>query len=97
MKHQITRVSVLQSSKIMTALYVLIGIFYTLIGIPMILLGGPQYKIIGYVYLFMPILIGVIGFIMFVIMAALYNLLAKWTGGFEFELTPQSETPENFT
>ncbi len=86
MKKQVIRISVLQSSKIMTALYVLTGFLYTLIGIPMIILGGEQIRIIGIVYLFMPVIIGVVGFVFFVIFAALYNLLATWLGGVEFEV-----------
>jgi len=39
------------------------------------------------VYLMMPIIIGIFGFIFFVLFAALYNLLAKWLGGFECEFT----------
>jgi hypothetical protein len=35
MKKQITRISILQSSKIATVLYFLVGFIYTLIGIPM--------------------------------------------------------------
>jgi len=80
------RISILQSSKIMTALYVLMGFIYTLIAIPMIIFGSPQLRIIGLVYLFMPILLGIFGFIFFVIFAAIYNLLASWLGGVEVEV-----------
>ena len=86
MKKQLTRISILQSSKIMTAMYVLMGFIYTLIGIPMILLGNPQFRIMGIIYLFGPILFGILGFVFFVIFAALYNHLAKWFGGFEVEI-----------
>ncbi len=34
----------------------------------------------------MPVIYAVFGFIGGVIAAALYNLIAKWTGGFEFEV-----------
>jgi hypothetical protein len=86
MKKQITRISILQSSKIATAIYVLFGLLYTLIGIPMIVFGGSQLRIIGIVYLFGPLWMGVVGFIFFVIGAALYNLLASFLGGIEFEV-----------
>ena len=86
MKKQMIRISILQSSKIMTALYVLMGFIYTLIAIPMIIFGSPQLRIIGLVYLFMPILLGIFGFIFFVIFAAIYNLLASWLGGVEVEV-----------
>jgi hypothetical protein len=39
MKKQLIRISVLQSSKIMTALYVLMGFIYTPIGIGMMVFG----------------------------------------------------------
>jgi hypothetical protein len=52
-----------------------------------ILFGGEQVKVMAIVYLCMPILMGVFGFIFFVISAAIYNLLARWLGGFEFEVT----------
>lgn len=86
MKKQLIRISVLQSSKIMTALYVLMGFIYTLVGIPMIIFGNHQLRIIGVIYLFMPIIAGIFGFIFFVIFAGVYNLLASWLGGFEVEI-----------
>ena len=86
MKKQLIRISVLQSSKIMTALYVLMGFIYTLMGIPMIIFGDNQLRMVGIVYLLMPVIMGILGFIFFVIFAAIYNLLAKWLGGFEVEI-----------
>ena len=83
MKKQLIRISILQSSKIMTAFYACFGLVYSLIGIPMIAFGNTQFKIMGVVYLFMPILLGVFGFIFFVIFAAIYNLLASKLGGVE--------------
>jgi hypothetical protein len=86
MKKQLIRISILQSSKIMTAMYVLMGFIYSLIGIPMIVFGSNQLKIIGIIYLLMPIIMGVFGFVFFVIFGAIYNLLAGWLGGVEFEV-----------
>ena len=86
MKKQIIRISVLQSSKIMTAMYVLFGFIYTLIGIPMILFGRPQVQMLGTIYSLMPIFMGILGFVFFVIFAAVYNGLAKWFGGVEVEI-----------
>lgn len=86
MKKQLIRISILQSSKIMTALYVLMGLIYTLVGIPMIVFGNKEFKIIGIIYFLMPVIMGVLGFIFFVMFAAIYNLLAKWLGGFEIEV-----------
>ncbi len=87
MKKQVSRISLLQSSKILTALYFLMGFIYTLIGIPMIMIGSPQFKIMGYIYLFMPILMAILGFICVMIFGALYNVLAKRLGGVEVEIT----------
>ena len=86
MKKQIIRVSILQSSKIVTILYFLLGLIYLLIGVPMIIFGNNQFRIIGLIYCAMPILMAVIGFICFVICAAVYNLLTQWLGGMEFEV-----------
>ena len=86
MKKQLISISILQSSKVMTALYVLMGFIYTLIGIPMIIFGGKQIKIMGIIYLLMPIIMGVFGFVFFVVFAAVYNILAKKLGGFEVEV-----------
>lgn len=83
MKKQITRISILQSSKILVALYVLFGFIYTLIGIPLIIFGGKEMMIMGVIYAAMPLLMGIFGFIFFALFAAVYNLLAKWLGGVE--------------
>jgi hypothetical protein len=86
MKKQIAHVSILQSSKVVVALYVLMGFIYTLIGIPMIIFGGKGVQIMGIIYCAMPLLMAIFGFIFFVIFAALYNLLARWLGGIEFDV-----------
>ena len=62
------------------------GWIYSLIGIPMIVFGSSSLKIVGVVYLLMPIIMGIVGFVFFVIFAALYNLLAGWLGGIEVEI-----------
>jgi hypothetical protein len=87
MKKQLTRISIKQSSKIVAALYVIMGLLYTLIGIPMIIFGGEEMKVMGFVYLLMPIIMGVFGYIFFAIFSAIYNGLAQKLGGFEVEVT----------
>jgi hypothetical protein len=86
MKKQLSRISILQSSKITTALYVLMGFIYTAIGIAILVFGGEKLKVIAIIYILMPIVMGILGFIFFVIFAAIYNLLAKWLGGIEVEV-----------
>ena len=77
-----------------TVLYVVIGLIYTLIGIPMILFGDEKLRLMGVIYACMPILMAILGFVFFCIFAAIYNLLARWLGGFEFEVSdaPSSST-----
>jgi len=91
MKVRMSRVSILQSSKIMTAMYAVFGLIYTLIGIPMIVFGEGELRIIGVFYLAGPVIMAVFGFIGFVIFSAVYNLLASVLGGFEYEMI---EVPE---
>ena len=86
MKKQLTRICILQSSKITTALYVLMGFIYTLIGIPLLIFGGGKFKVMAVIYVLMPVIMAIFGFIFFVIFAAVYNLLAKWLGGIEVEV-----------
>lgn len=90
MKKQITRISILQSSKIVTLLYTFLGLIYTLIGIPLLIVGilkdQLQLEIMGGIYLFGPVFMGALGFVFFVIAAAIYNLAASMVGGFEFEV-----------
>jgi len=85
MKKQISRISILQSSKIVTALYTCMGLIYTLVGIPMVIFGNDTFRLMGIVYCAMPIIIAIFGFVFFCIFAALYNLLAGWFGGIEIE------------
>ena len=86
MKYEITRISALQCSKINTALYAMIGFIYTLIGLFMVLFGGPSFQMAGVIYILMPIILGVIGFVGTLYFAAIYNWLTKRLGGFEFEM-----------
>ncbi len=86
MKKQISKISVMQSSKIVTALYVLMGFIYTLIGIPMLIFGGEGIRIMAIIYILMPLVMAIFGFIFFAIFALLYNGLANKLGGVEVEV-----------
>ncbi len=87
MKKRVSRISILQSVKVATVLYAVIGLLYGLLGTPMVLFGGKEMQIAGIIYLFMPVLAAMFGFIFFVIFSATYNLVARWLGSFEFEIT----------
>jgi hypothetical protein len=81
LKIALIRIPILQSSTIATALYVLMGFIYAAIATPMLIFGNEKLKILAIIYILMPIIIGIFGFIFFVIFAAICNLLAKWFGG----------------
>ena len=86
MKKQISRISIAQTSKVFAILYVAFGLLYSLIGIPMILFGNSQLKIMGFMYLFMPIIMGLFGFVFVAISCWGYNAVASKFGGIEFEV-----------
>ena len=91
MRQQITRVSIVQSSKIMAAFYVLMGCFYAVAGVFMLLFGGAEMRVTGIIFLLMPVFMGIFGFIWLAFFAWVYNVLAKVLGGVEFELTDVGE------
>ncbi len=90
MKIQLARISILQSSKIVTAINAIIGLLYTAFGIPMVVLGSGQVRIIGIIYLFGPVFTAVCGFIGFCLIASLYNALNPYWGGIEAEIKIQA-------
>jgi hypothetical protein len=54
--------------------------------------GGPVFgAVFGFgAIVFLPVLYGGMGFIMTLLMAALYNWVASWAGGVEIEVEPPS-------
>lgn len=93
MKKRLKRLAPLQTGIVLAVLYALMS----LIAVPIFMIGGaaaaaaaqqsgadvPFGFLFGIGALFLPVLYGVFGFIFGVIGAAIYNLVAKWTGGFE--------------
>jgi hypothetical protein len=85
MKKRISYVSPLQQGIVLGVLYAIIS----LVLVPFLLIatllghGG-----LGAIFvIFLPIVYGIAGFIAGVIVAFIYNLVARWTGGIEFVLT----------
>ena len=86
----------MSAARIMGLLYGCMGLlfapFFLLFGLLGSLVGSdktPFAGIFGVVFaILMPVIYGVMGFVMGAIGALLYNLLAKWVGGFELELLP---------
>jgi hypothetical protein len=102
--HIVKSVGVLSVAKIMGLVYGCLA----LLVVPVLLIGGfagmfassnkaafPFAGVIGIVFaIFVPFLYGAIGFVAGAISALIYNVVAKWVGGFELELTLQ---PMDFT
>jgi hypothetical protein len=92
--HIVKSVGVLSVAKIMGMIYACMGLifapFFLLIGLMGSAMGHQNSPLagifgIGFAVL-MPVLYGVIGFVAGLIGALLYNLFARWVGGFELEL-----------
>ena len=84
MKKQITHISVVQTSKVVALLYAIMSLIYTIIGVFMVAFGSKPIKIMGMVYVFMPILMLILGFLLMLLCCWLYNVVAKRVGGIEF-------------
>ncbi len=83
MERELKRLAVVQTGKILAILYAFIGV----IMIPFILIGAlanPRGIATMVPMIVMVVLYPVMGFVGGIIMAALYNLVAKWVGGLRF-------------
>ena len=92
--HIVKSVGVLSVGKIMGMIYACMGLIFAplflLIGLMGSALGQQKSPVagifsVGFAVL-MPVIYGVMGFIIGMIGALLYNLFAGWVGGFELEL-----------
>lgn len=84
MKKQIISFAPFQTAKVMALLYLLISLpFVVLISIAMSFAPGPRPPI-GMMFIFLPILYAVFGFIFTVIGTWIYNFVAKQVGGIEY-------------
>jgi hypothetical protein len=91
MKKQLTYIAPLRTGIVFGVIYGLLGLIF----VPFFLLaallgsktGAPAFAIFGVGFaILLPVLYAVAGFIGGIICAALYDLVAKWTGGLEFEV-----------
>jgi hypothetical protein len=98
--HIVKSVGVLSVAKIMGMIYGCLGLifvpFFLLFGLIGSLAGQqktPFAGVIGIVLaLLMPVLYGVMGFIVGAIGGLLYNVFARWVGGFELEMEVRQQT-----
>ena len=88
MKHRISNISILQTSKVAAILYALFGLILVPFGCALLALGtdDPSYTYIAIFYLCAPVFYAVIGFIFTAIGVWIYNIIAKRIGGVEFTL-----------
>ncbi len=91
MKKQLTYIAPLKAGIILGILYGILSLLIVPFFLLAVLAGSkaatpfPAAFGVGFAIL-MPVLYAVVGFLGGVISAALYNLIARWTGGFEFEV-----------
>jgi hypothetical protein len=101
MKHELKTLDILSTGKIIGILYaamMLLFVPFALIFMVVGIIGGISGEeemfgmaVMGAFFLFSPVIYGVMGFIMGVIGALVYNLVAKWFGGLVFETSRLEE------
>jgi hypothetical protein len=91
MKKQLTHVSPLRAGIVLGILYGILGLivvpFFFLAAVVGAKSGGSPAALGSLIFaILLPVFYAVAGFIGGIIGAAIYNLVAKWTGGLEFEV-----------
>lgn len=97
----IQAIGVLSFAKMNAAIYAVMGLLFMPFLLLMSLVGafaGPRHNPLagafGVVFaLVMPVFYAGIGFVTGLLGSLIYNLLAKWLGGIEIELTPPPSAP----
>jgi hypothetical protein len=98
--HIIKSVGVLSVAKILGLVYACLGLIFTPLFLLMGLLGsalGQQNSPVAGIFgigfaVLLPVLYGAVGFVGGAIGALLYNLFAKWVGGFELQIEVRPQT-----
>ena len=85
--HQIKSLGVIQTSKVMGAIYFILGLFSAaLAAIVAVVTGGGASLLLA---LALPFLYGLLGFVGTTVMCRLYNWVAKYLGGIEIEVSAE--------
>jgi uncharacterized membrane protein (DUF485 family) len=86
---QIKSFGVLQSAKVMSLVYAILGI---LVAVGFVLARamhrGVHHPRVLVLLIFVPILYGILGFVLTVVVCGIYNWVARRLGGIEIELAP---------
>lgn len=86
MKKQISRITPIQTAKVMALLYFAISLpMIALMSLFYSFMPGPRAPI-GMMFI-LPFLYAIFGFIFTVFGAWIYNLIARWVGGIEFTVS----------
>ncbi len=89
--YRLTRISVLPAAKVTAVLYLILGVFVAAIALAAGLFIPSQAQWFSFVLaICAPFVCGVFGFVYGALGSALYNAVAGWLGGIEFE---QEERP----
>jgi hypothetical protein len=97
MKYQLSQISFQPAIKLLTYSYAIAGFMFTPLGFIILVTsrGDTGRTILGIIYLFGPILYGIIGLFSATISIWIYNKLANKIGGIEFTLTQISNDKIN--
>ena len=90
MSKRIRRFAPFQTAKIFGLIYMLMGLlvlpFFWMGSRAATAAGGPAFPFGGKLLLFVPLIYGVLGFVIVALTCLLYNLVAGWVGGIEVEV-----------
>ncbi len=86
MTYRVSRLSVVQTSKVVAIVYGLLGLIYIPLGALIETTAPPEDQLGMTFWLLLPVLIAVFAFVVGVVGCALYNWIAGWAGGVEFTL-----------
>jgi len=87
MKKQITRISLLQTAKVIALLYFVVSLVFTILAF-LFSMVVPSATPFGSVFmLFAPLLYALFGFIFAIVGAWIYNQVARFVGGVEFTVS----------
>jgi hypothetical protein len=87
MRKQVTHLSPHQSAKVVAVLYVVCTLPFALFGVLGLIFGwSTTARFHSAIFIFVPLIYGVIGYILFALFCWVYNHVAQRIGGIEFSV-----------